>query len=135
MTFVPADNVKEGSGSGLNLSITDLFKRISADLFPLQNDSVQINSLTDDTTPATVLNTGSTGKLSRPIYNIERQSNGSVTFSYLDATLTGISQTLAPAHSSVANTTVYDMQGRRIPSLPQAAPGIYIGGGRKVLKK
>ena len=135
MTFVPADNVKEGSGSGLNLSITDLFKRISADLFPLQNDSVQINSLTDDTTPATVLNTGATGKLSRPIYNIERQSNGSVTFSYLDATLTGISQTLAPAHSSVANTTVYDMQGRRIPSLQQAAPGIYIVGGRKVLKK
>lgn len=135
MTYVPADNVKEGSGSGLGLNISELFKRISADLFPLQNDTININSLTDDTTPATILNTGSTKKLSRPIYNIERQEDGSVTFSYLDATLTGINQVLTPAQTSKTNTTIYDVLGRRIPSLQQAAPGIYIVGGRKVVKK
>lgn len=135
MTYVPADNVKEGSGSGLGLKISELFKRISADLFPLQNDTININSLTDDTTPATILNTGSTKKLSRPIYNIERHEDGSVTFSYLDATLTGINQVLTPAQASKTNTTIYDVLGRRIPSLQQAAPGIYIVGGRKVVKK
>lgn len=135
MTYVPADNVKEGSGSGLGLKISELFKRISADLFPLQNDTININSLTDDTTPATILNTGSTKKLSRPIYNIERHEDGSVTFSYLDATLTGINQVLTPAQTSKNNTTIYDVLGRRIPSLQQAAPGIYIVGGRKVVKK
>lgn len=135
MTYVPADNVKEGSGSGLGLKISELFKRISADLFPLQNDTININSLTDDTTPATILHTGSTKKLSRPIYNIERHEDGSVTFSYLDATLTGINQVLTPAQASKTNTTIYDVLGRRIPSLQQAAPGIYIVGGRKVVKK
>lgn len=135
MTYVPADNVKEGSGSGLGMNISELFKRISADLFPLQNDTININSLTDDTTPATILHTGSTKKLSRPIYNIERHEDGSVTFSYLDATLTGINQVLTPAQTSKTNTTIYDVLGRRIPSLQQAAPGIYIVGGRKVVKK
>lgn len=138
MQFVPADNIKEGTRTTAQMSFNQLFEGIRNDLYPCTtkvsvdgnvSDKVN-NSFTDDSEPAATLYTG--GKLSRPIYNITRQNDGTVTFSYLDANLTN----LHSVHSTLSTTQapVYDLQGRRYGSLSQAPSGIYIVAGKKVIK-
>ncbi len=130
MQFVPADNVKEGTATSASMSFAQLFEGIRNDLFPCTIGGEVHNSFADDTTPAATLFTGD--KLQRPIYNITQQSNGAITFSYIDANLTGINT--ASAVHSTSSATVYDLQGRRHASLSTAPAGIYIVGGRKVVK-
>lgn len=131
MQFVPADNVKEGTATSASMSFAQLFEGIRNDLFPCTIGGELHNSFTDDTTPAATLFTGD--KLQRPIYNIMQQPNGAITFSYIDANLTGIN-TISTAMPSASNAAVYDLQGRRHASLSAAPAGIYIVGGRKVVK-
>lgn len=131
MQFVPADNVKEGTKTSADMPLSKLFEGYRNDLYPCTLNGVLHDSFTDDTTPAATLFTG--GKLSRPIYNIAIDADGVVSFSYLDATLTGIQQATSGAVTN-NNSPVYDLQGRRYPSLRQAPAGIYIVNGKKVCK-
>ncbi len=130
MQFVPADNIKEGTTTSASMSFAQLFEGIRNDLFPCTIGGELHNAFTDDTTPAATLFTGD--KLQRPIYNITQQANGTITFSYLDANLTGINTITTTQPTSSA--AVYDLQGRRHASLSTAPAGIYIVGGRKVVK-
>lgn len=130
MQFVPADNVKEGTTTSATMSFSQLFEGIRNDLFPCTVNNELHNAFTDETTPAATLFTGD--KLQHPIYNITQQSSGVITFSYLDANLTGINTAKTTALS--ANAAVYDLQGRRHASLSAAPAGIYIVGGHKVVK-
>lgn len=130
MQFVPADNIKEGNSIPKGMTTAQYFAGISNDLFPCTVGDELYNSFTDDTTPASTLFTGN--RLQRPIYNITRQPSGVITFSYLDANLTGIQQ--AEVVNNHAAAAVYDLQGRRHASLEAAPAGIYIVGGRKVVK-
>ena len=87
------------------------------------------NSFTDETPPAATLFTG--GTLSRPLYNIAINNDGTISFSYIDAALTGIGQV---QNESTTDAAVYDLQGRRYATLQQAPAGIYVVGGKKVIK-
>ncbi len=124
MAFVPADNKKDGT-SGKNL-----FAGYKADLFP---GTTGLSEFTDSTIPKMNWYTGQVS--SQPLYNITETPDGLVTFSYLKANLTGIAgmQTTTPAD---ANGTAYTLDGRRIPNLSSAAPGLYIlPNGKKVMKR
>lgn len=133
MEFVPADNVNEGIGTGMTMAT--LFQGYRNDLFPYTpaDGSPVVDSFTDDTTPAATLYNNSTGKLSRPIYNIAKDARGVITFSYLDKELTGISSPLTPENAS-RNAKIFDLNGRVVKSFESAGPGIYIVNGKKVIK-
>ena len=60
------------------------WQRVAANLYPGTTGNT---SLTDDTTPATTVYTGS--GLSQPIYNIA-ENDGVISFSFIDPSLTGI---------------------------------------------
>ena len=127
MQFVPADNVKEGKDTSKGLSA--LFAGYRADLYPGTTGATEF---TDTTTPAATLFNGSSQLLSRPIYNIAAKPDGSITFSYLDASITGIGRATTVGHQPAK--AIYDMSGRRIASWEAAAPGLYIVNGVKVVK-
>ena len=129
--FMPADGVKEGTSTTIDMNATALFRGYRNDLFPLETDTLTRNSLEADDMP---LFNGTTGKLNAPIYNIARE-NGSITFSYLDPKLTSVGNVFENSQATNASTITYDLAGRRVEDLRQAASGIYIVGGKKVFKK
>ncbi len=129
MQFVPADNVKEGTRVSAGMTLSQLFEGYRNDLFPCTLNGELHNSFTDETTPAATLFTG--GTLSRPLYNIAINNDGTISFSYIDAALTGIGQV---QNESTTDATVYDLHGRRYATLQQAPAGIYVVGGKKVIK-
>ncbi len=136
MEFVSADNVKEGLGTDPVMTMSALFQGYRNDLFPYTpaDGSPVVDSFTDSTTPAATLNNGTSGRLSRPIYNIVKADDGVITFSYLNKDLTAINSPLAPTLNAQA-AKVYDIHGRTINDLRTAASGLYIVGGKKLIKR
>lgn len=129
VAVVHADNVNEWNGSDWTGSTSDFWAGIKSDLFP---GGQNVTSLTDDTTPSTATYEGTTKKLGKPIYNIALTEEGVITFSFLDETITGINQ--ATLEDDTQNA--YTLQGVRVASLKDAAPGIYIlQNGKKIVKK
>lgn len=132
MSFVPADNIKEGYTTSAEMSFTALFNGYKADLYP---GTLGVTSFTDETTPAATVFTGSTGLLGKPLYNIALSDEGVVSFSFIDPTMTGI---LSPVTDGTDDETqqAYTLSGLRVGSLKSAAPGIYIlRNGKKVVKR
>lgn len=129
--IVPADGILEGKSPSKGMSQADFWKGYQSDLFPGLN--VVNTSLTDATTPATTLFTGSA--LGKPIYNIALAADGTITFSYLDPELTSISEaTISTPSLSTTKEALYDLNGRRV--LHPATPGIYVTKeGKKVIIK
>lgn len=129
--IVPADGILEGKSRSDGMTYDAFWKGYQSDLYPGLN--VVNTSLTDTTTPATTLFTGSA--LGKPIYNIALAADGTITFSYLDPEITAISEaTISTPSLSTTNDALYDLNGRRI--LRPATPGIYVTkSGKKVLKK
>ena len=118
----------EANSQSMNMSA--LFAGYRADLFPGTKGVTQFPGAH---TPAATLYNGSSKLLERPIYNITAQPDGSITFSYLDASITGIGQTATVVRQPAK--AIYDMSGRRIASWETAAPGLYIVNGAKVAKR
>ena len=112
------------------MNMNALFAGYRADLFPSTKGVTQFPGAH---TPAATLYNGSSKLLERPIYNIAVQPDGSITFSYLDASITGIGQTATVVRQPAK--AIYDMSGRRIASWETAAPGLYIVNGVKVAKR
>lgn len=100
-TVVHADNTWDGYYDGIHWS------RFQNDLFP---GGKNVTSFTDDTTPASDVFTG--GKLGRPIYNIT-ETDGVITFSYLDANETAIHKLEA---QGATTASVYSIDGRLLQS-------------------
>ena len=75
---------------------------------------------TDESTPAATLSDGS--PLGKPIYGIKQEADASITFAFMDQTLTGI-ESITPSESTAA-PIFYDMNGRRV--LRPTQPGVYI---------
>lgn len=125
--IIHADNVNEANGRNCS-SLSELSKGMKASFFP---GTLGVTSLTDDTTPSTAMYEGS-GTLGQPLYNIVETDDGVISFSFIDATMTGITSAAAAA----AATEAYTLQGVRVGSLEHAAPGVYIlKGGQKVIKR
>lgn len=131
MAFVPADGRKEGhtlkQNDGTTLTTAQFYAAYRADLFPGENDVTQWTSFP-------VFN-GTAGQLDTPLYNIKRAEDGSVSFSFIDATKTGISAATADSADASA-PFAYTISGRRVGSLQGAPKGIYIlSNGQKVVVK
>ena len=75
---------------------------------------------TDNSTPAATLSDGS--PLGKPIFGIKQEADASITFAFMDQTLTGI-EPITPSESTAA-PIFYDMNGRRV--LRPTQPGVYI---------
>ena len=75
---------------------------------------------TDESTPAATLSDGS--PLGKPIYGIKQEADASITFAFMDQTLTGV-EPITPSASTAA-PIFYDMNGRRV--LRPTQPGVYI---------
>ena len=129
--IVPADGVLEGKSPKGDTTYDAFWKGYQSDLYPGLN--VINTSLTDTTTPATTLFTGTS--LGKPIYNIALATDGTITFSYLDPEITAISEaTTTDAIHPFTNEALYDLNGRRVQHTP--APGIYVTkDGKKVIVK
>lgn len=130
MTYVPADNVKDGTD--VVTTATELFKGYKGDLFP---GLCGVTSFTDDTTPAATLFNGTSGKLSLPLYNITLTSDNVITFSFIDPTKTAIvSATLDDEKWD--KQKVFTLSGTRVGDLKTAPAGFYIlQDGRKLIKR
>lgn len=113
--YVPADGKKQSFPS---VTKWDDWK---GDLFP---GLAGVTELSDVSAVKMTAYTG--GLMHKPLYHIAEQ-DGLVSFSFLDATLTGIG---AAADGSEAPAALYDLGGRRV---NRAVRGIYISGGRKIL--
>lgn len=133
MTYVPADNEKNGTSG---YSLTALFNLYKSDLFPGTNE---VTSFTDETLPASTLFEGTTGYLSMPLYHIDLSADSVISFSFIDESLTSIQSPTIEDIDSTAPITFYNLAGQRIPSLSSATPGIYIrrqgNKGTKVIVK
>ena len=114
---------------------------LSTSPYPYINDSLVVNSLTDDSDPAaTLFNPNADGEkfMSKPITNIQLSDDGTAAFEY-KATPTAIRSPFTTQRSlSQSKGYFFDLNGRRLPSAP-SAPGIYIlrspdGTTRKVIK-
>lgn len=130
MTYVPADNVKDGAT--ISTTMAALFNGYKGDLFP---GTEGVTSFTNETTPAATLFNGESGYLSLPLYNIALSADSVITFSFIDPEATDISNAVAPSSAS-AHGTAYTLTGQPVSDLQSAPRGIYIlPGGRKVVKK
>lgn len=117
-TVVPADNVWQAFDY-----TSSIWRGFQGDLFPGTLKNTEFSSASR---PASTVFTGST--LDRPVYNIA-ETNGVVTFAYLDRNLTGIAGVAADAAG--ASVEVYGVDGRKVGtgrSLEQLQlrPGLYI---------
>lgn len=121
MQYVPADNVKDGHTLSASLSLSQLLAGYKGDLFPGTTGATEFS---DETTPAATLFTGTEPYLSRPLYNITLTDDGIVTFSFRDASLSGIDN--APLDGDAATEQVFTLSGQRITTTDGAAPGIYV---------
>lgn len=118
--YVPADNgynltYRESGQSG-----TDFWNTYRNDLFP---GGLGVTDFTDDTTPSADVFTAS-GKLGKPVYGITEHADGTITFAFLDQSLTGVQGVTTEANGTA--TEVYSINGRRLSGLQGAAPGVYI---------
>jgi len=127
MTYVPADNHKDGVSTA-SITLSQLLDGYKGDLYP---GTQNVTSLTDETIPAMTAYQGTTGYMGKPIYGITATADSTITFAFLDETLTGISRPVSSAEA--ASTAAYTLSGCKVNSLRGAAPGIYIRGSRKVI--
>lgn len=91
------------------------------------------NSLTDESSPAATLFTpAADGRnfMGKPITNIQLAADGTISFDFMKGTDTSVLSCQEHGHNTA--TPIYDLQGRRL-SAP--AKGIYIQGGKLVIKK
>ncbi len=122
-TYVPADNMKDGSNTQ-NATLAQLLAGYKGDLFP---GTSGVTSLTDDTTPAATLFNGTKKYLSRPLYNIAMGEDSVVTFSFMTKNTDAIhSATTNDDNASTAPTEYFTLAGQRLASLRGAQPGIYL---------
>lgn len=115
--IVPADNVKAATG----------WSSYKGDLFP---GTGNVQNFTDDTTPASVVYTGS--RLEKPLYGIV-ETEGIIHFSYLDKTLTGISPILSGS-GITTYTEVFTPDGRKLTVLSPADNTSQLKTGMYILK-
>ena len=112
--FVPADNmkkaVKENGHSDWN--------GLKADLFP---GTTQATEFTDSTVPAAHVYIG--GKLQQPLYNI-KETEGIISFSFMDETLTGISQ--LDDERGKGKVEIFTLTGHKVAAGKKLLPGIYV---------
>lgn len=129
VSYIPADGIKDGT-STKNMTLQQLLDGYKGDLYPGTTGNNEFSTATE----GAKWQTPDSPTYDHPLYNIARGADGVVTFSFLDPTLTAIS---LPTDSSPASTdrTIYTLSGRRLVSIKQAAPGIYItANGRKIVK-
>lgn len=133
VSVVHADNINEGHTTSADMSLSQLFAGYKADLFP---GTWGATSLTDETVPATTVYGGETGKLGQPLYNIALTDDGVITFSFIDASLTGIRYATSDGVGTSDDVPAYTLTGIRVGNLRTAAPGVYIlTNGKKVVKR
>ena len=119
--LIPSDENPRVGGHNRILSTTP---------YPIINDSLTVDALTDATTPAATTFV-EPGLLSRPITNIREDEQGLVSFSFLREVSSAIAALRNDNVHSGADV-YYDLQGR--PHRAPLAPGIYIHNGRKLKK-
>lgn len=130
LAFVPADNVKEGTRTNGG-TLAQLFDGYKGDLFP---GTANVTAFTDDSEPAAILYTGEKEFLGKPLYNIQRSDDGIVSFSFIDPELTGLDHVVNEADAPT-NTPIFNLSGGRMQSLDQAPAGVYIQGGKKIIRR
>ena len=118
--YVPADNGYNLTYRQSGESSTDFWNTYRNDLFP---GGLGVKDFTDTTTPSADVFTPS-GKLGAPVYGITEHADGTITFAFLEKSLTGV-QGVTTEENGTA-TEVYGINGRRLPGLQGAAPGVYI---------
>lgn len=109
---------------------------LSSAPYPWKTDSTDFvnDCLTDTSLPATKLyskNDSGSDLLSKPIFNIRQDPDGTISFSFRSSNASdGITDV---THQKNHSDVIYDLQGRRIPySSPSLlSPGLYIINGRK----
>lgn len=124
--YVPADGEKSNA-----------FSSIKADLYP---GTTGTTAFTDTTSPASTTFTTS-GLLGKPLYGIT-ESDGVITFCFLDEQLTGLSP-IAAGTAATGPVAIYTPDGRRVAEgstdTSRLKPGVYIvrtnGQTQKVLVK
>ena len=128
VVVVPADNVLDGGPTAENNDMNAIILGHQGDLFP---GTANNTSLTDTSLPAATVYTDRS-TLGQPLYFITQHADGLITFNYIDDIPEGIAR--PGLVSPEANAPVYTLSGQRVSSLRHAAPGVYIVGGRKVVK-
>lgn len=126
MAYIPADGKRDGTKTSADLSLAQLFNGYKGDLFPGTTATQTFAA------PTAVWQTPGSNDYAQGLYNIALSSDGVITFSFINPELTAITSPLRPAETPA---TVYDLQGRRVSSLDTAPRGIYIVGGKKVIKQ
>ena len=101
--------------------------------YPYTNpQSLEVNDrLSKGSKPAAKLFTSSNGLpfMSKPITNIRMADDGTISFVFMNADLSGVSATM---FSDQSNDAWFTIDGRSLPNVP-TAKGFYIHGGEKVI--
>lgn len=115
--YIPADATKQGPEDQDNK-----FAGYKGDLYP---GTSGVHSLTDDSTPSATV---STGKLGKPLYNIQESADGVISFDFLTDLSTGIDAVEAPAGAD----TYYSIDGRRLGKAPESGVYLLRRGGKTI---
>lgn len=115
-------------------------KYLSTSVYPFVSDSLTVDLLTDESTPAATLfknNDEGEKLMSKPITNIRMADDGTISFDFMKDP-TSVAPIRYVPDASSASEAWYDLNGTRLPSAP-SRPGIYIrrspdGTNRKVIK-
>ena len=102
-------------------------KYLSTSPYPFVSDSLTVNSLTDDSSPAaTLFNKNAEGEklMSKSITNIRVDADGTISFDFMKDPVSVVPIRYA-ADVSSGSETWYDLNGSRLPTAP-SRPGIYI---------
>jgi len=108
-------------------------KYLSTSVYPYADSFVVNQSLTDDSSPQAILynnNTNGEKLMSKPITNIQMASDGTISFDFMMEG-TGIREVKS---GEVKSEEWFDLQGRRLPSLPQAKGFYIVRKGKTVYK-
>lgn len=129
MTVLAADGVLLNYASVKDKETYNIFKEQAAgDPFP---GTSEVTSLTDETTVKPIIYTGA--NLNKPIYDI-KETNGVITFKYLDPTVTSIKDAIVEKKHK--DNKIYTLDGRYIGTNADGLnKGIYIIGNKKVVIK
>ncbi len=129
MTVLAADGLLLNYASVKDKETYNIFKEQAAgDPFP---GTSEVTSLTDETTVKPIIYTGA--NLNKPIYDI-KETNGVITFKYLDPTVTSIKDAIVEKKHK--DNKIYTLDGRYIGTNADGLnKGIYIIGNKKVVIK
>lgn len=131
---VPADGKFNYKIKPDNMTTTEFWAMYQNDLFP---GPLGVTDITPESNVSLKVYTAA-GVLDKPIYNITETPEKTITFKFLDPTLQGITD--VEANRPQTAVAYYSLDGQRLTSLRQAAPGVYIEQrngqpARKVLVK